>query len=113
MTWHVASVVTLSLTWQVREGEAPSFFNAVEATVLVELIEGLLASAQKAGCRGVKPDDLGGMATYRKQVRCCRDSVRQPEWGPCDARHCCCCWGGITGFGVNDIQIQSISRLEP
>lgn len=56
---------------QVREGEAPSYFNAVEATVLVELVEGLLASTQKAGGRGVRPDDLGVMATYRKQVRCC------------------------------------------
>ena len=54
---------------QVREGEAPSYFNAVEATVLVELIEGLLASTQKAGGQGVKASDLGVMATYRKQVR--------------------------------------------
>ena len=58
-----------SLTLQVREGEAPSYFNAVEATVLVELIEGLLASTQKAGGQGVKASDLGVMATYRKQVR--------------------------------------------
>ena len=63
---------TSSLTLQVREGEAPSYFNAVEAAVLVELVEGLLASTQKAGARGVRPDDLGVMATYRKQVRCCR-----------------------------------------
>ena len=54
---------------QVREGEAPSYFNAVEATVLVELVQGLLASTPKAGGRGVEPDDLGVMATYRKQVR--------------------------------------------
>lgn len=53
---------------QVREGEAPSYFNAVEATVLVDLVEGLLATTQRAGGRGVKPDDLGVMATYRKQV---------------------------------------------
>jgi len=52
----------------VREGEAISYFNAVEATVLVELVEGLLASTQRAGGRGVKPDSLGVMATYRKQV---------------------------------------------
>ena len=53
---------------QVREGEAPSYFNAVEAAVLVELVEGLLASTQQPGVRGVRPDDLGVMATYRKQV---------------------------------------------
>ena len=53
---------------QVREGEAPSYFNAVEAAVLVELVEGLLASTQQSGVRGVRPDDLGVMATYRKQV---------------------------------------------
>ena len=54
---------------QVRDGEAPSYFNAVEATVLVELVQGLLASTPKAGGRGVQPNDLGVMATYRKQVR--------------------------------------------
>ena len=37
--------------------------------MLVELIEGLLASTQTAGGRGVKSSDLGIMATYRKQVR--------------------------------------------
>ena len=58
-----------------REGEAPSYFNAVEAAVLVELVEGLLASVQKAGARGVRPDDLGVMATYRKQV-CWRGLIR-------------------------------------
>jgi len=36
--------------------------------VLVELVEGLLASTQRAGGRGVRPDSLGVMATYRKQV---------------------------------------------
>ena len=60
---------------QVREGEAPSYFNAVEAAVLVELVEGLLASAQQAGVRGVRPDDLGVMATYRKQVGCPQTSA--------------------------------------
>ena len=36
--------------------------------MLVELVEGLLASTQQPGVRGVRPDDLGVMATYRKQV---------------------------------------------
>ena len=53
---------------QMREGEAPSFFNAQEAALLVELVEGLIAQTNAGGRAGVRPDDLGIIATYRKQV---------------------------------------------
>ena len=93
---------------QVREGEAPSYFNAVEATVLVELIEGLLASTQKGGARSVRPDDLGVMATYRKQVRCCcrigrgflgHCTAPQPFREGCSP-HTKCSWDRETAGGV-------------
>ena len=47
-----------------RDGEAPSYFNAIEATVLVDLLTGLLGQ-----CEGVRPADIGVIATYRKQAR--------------------------------------------
>eukprot|EP00887_Chlorella_sp_A99_P008046 scaffold12.g8046.t1 len=49
---------------QMREGDAPSFFNPIEASVLVGLVTGLLAAAGG----GVTPDDIGVIATYRKQA---------------------------------------------
>ena len=49
-----------------REGEAPSYFNPAEATTLAELLSGLITQTGGA----VRPDHLGVMATYRKQVRC-------------------------------------------
>lgn len=52
-----------------REGEAPSYFNAEEAAALVELVEGLIAQTNGGGRRGVQANDLGIIATYRKQVR--------------------------------------------
>ena len=51
-----------------REGEAPSYFNAEEAAALVGLVEGLLAQTASRGRQGVQPNDLGVIATYRKQV---------------------------------------------
>lgn len=48
-----------------RDSEAPAFYNAVEATALVDLVVGLL---QQAGS-GVAANDLGVIATYRKQAR--------------------------------------------
>lgn len=54
---------------QMREGEAPSYFNAEEAAALVELVEGLIAQTNRGDRRGVQPNDLGIIATYRKQVR--------------------------------------------
>lgn len=68
-----------------REGEAPSYFNAEEAAALVGLVEGLLAQTSMGGRKGVQPNDLGVIATYRKQVGCetignvtdCSDLIRQ------------------------------------
>jgi hypothetical protein len=54
---------------QMREGEAPSYFNAEEALALVGLVEGLLAQTRSKGRDSVQPNDLGVIATYRKQVR--------------------------------------------
>lgn len=53
---------------QMREGEAPSYFNAEEALALVGLVEGLLAQTRSKGRDSVQPNDLGVIATYRKQV---------------------------------------------
>ena len=50
-----------------REGEAPSYFNPVEASVLVGLVEGLLQQHARSAV-GVRPGDIGVIATYRKQV---------------------------------------------
>jgi putative helicase MOV10L1 len=61
---------------QMREGEAPSYFNAEEAAALVQLVEGLLAQTSRGGRQGVRLNDLGIIATYRKQVRRPRCSPR-------------------------------------
>lgn len=48
---------------QVQEADAPSFFNPIEASTVVELVANLLAEG-----RGITTDDVGVIATYRKQV---------------------------------------------
>ena len=61
---------------QAREGrgEAPSYFNAVEAQALVELLAGWLARGADAGEVGgragerLRVEDVGVMAPYRAQV---------------------------------------------
>ncbi len=45
-----------------REGEAPSYFNPLEAERLVNLLEGLLHRVP------ITTGDIGVMAPYRKQV---------------------------------------------
>lgn len=50
-----------------REGDAPSYFNPLEAGALVDLVAGLLV--QHAGSSlGVVAADIGVIATYRKQA---------------------------------------------
>ncbi|EFN55641.1 hypothetical protein CHLNCDRAFT_133825 [Chlorella variabilis] len=49
---------------QMREGDAPSYFNPLEASTVVQLVSGLLGSGA-----GVLPDHIGVMATYRKQLQ--------------------------------------------
>ncbi|KAL4423314.1 hypothetical protein ABPG77_006109 [Micractinium sp. CCAP 211/92] len=61
---------------QMREGEAPSWFNPVEASVVVELVRGLLAAAP-----GLLPTDIGVMAPFRKQVQKIRLLLRQRGLG--------------------------------
>ena len=52
-----------------REAEAPSYFNPIEATALVDLVEGLINQhRQAAGRPAVTPNDIGVIATYRKQA---------------------------------------------
>lgn len=46
-----------------REGEAPSYFNPLEAERLVNLLAGLLQRGN------ITTADVGVMAPYRKQVR--------------------------------------------
>ena len=53
---------------QVREGEAPAYYNAMEAAAVADLASGVL---QQAGSR-VAANDLGVIATYRKQARIVR-----------------------------------------
>lgn len=50
-----------------REGEAPSYFNPVEAAVLVGLVTGLLQQHARSAA-GIRAGDIGVIATYRKQV---------------------------------------------
>lgn len=52
---------------QMTDGEAPSYYNPVEASTLVRLLQGLL-SYNTAGGRGVTVQDIGVIATYRNQV---------------------------------------------
>ncbi|BDA50870.1 probable helicase MOV-10 at C-terminar half [Coccomyxa sp. Obi] len=66
---------------QMREGEAPSYFNAEEAAALVGLVEGLLAQTSAGGRQGVQPNDLGVIATYRKQVQKIRLALRERGLG--------------------------------
>lgn len=53
-----------------REGEAASWHNPVEATTLVALLEGLLAFKSPQGSKGgaVGVQDIGVIATYRQQA---------------------------------------------
>ena len=56
------------LCMQMRDGDAPSYYNPVEASTLVKLLQGLLAYKTGAG-QGVTVQDIGVIATYRNQVR--------------------------------------------
>ena len=53
-----------------REGEAASWHNPVEASTLVDLLQGLLAYKSPQGNKGqaVGVQDVGVIATYRQQV---------------------------------------------
>ena len=62
-----------------REGEAPAYYNAMEAATVADLVSGVL---QQAGST-VAANDLGVMATYRKQARAiCAQAAAH-------ARRCC------------------------
>lgn len=50
-----------------RDGEAPSYYNPVEASTLVKLLQGLLSHRTGAG-QGVTVRDIGVIATYRNQA---------------------------------------------
>ncbi|KAK9799412.1 hypothetical protein WJX73_005424 [Symbiochloris irregularis] len=71
---------------QMREGEGPSYFNPMEATVLVRLLRSLLqgsgasnGNAQQRQSQGarVTAGDIGVIATYRKQVQKIRMLLRE------------------------------------
>lgn len=62
---------------QLRESDAPSYFNPIEASTVVELIQGLINSTTA----GVAPSDIGIMATYRKQVQKIRLLLRSVGLG--------------------------------
>ena len=51
---------------QMREGEAPSYYNPFEAEQLVTLVTGLLSQHARTGA--VTAADIGVICTYRKQV---------------------------------------------
>ncbi|DBA76409.1 TPA: hypothetical protein ACH3X1_010114 [Trebouxia sp. C0004] len=63
---------------QMKDGEAPSYYNPVEASTLVKLLQGLL-SYKTAGGRGVSVQDIGVIATYRNQVKKLRLLLRARE----------------------------------
>ncbi|KAL0043157.1 hypothetical protein WJX79_010911 [Trebouxia sp. C0005] len=63
---------------QMRDGEAPSYYNPVEASTLVKLLQGLL-SYKTAGGQGVSVQDIGVIATYRNQVKKLRLLLRARE----------------------------------
>ena len=66
---HKLSLQLNSKDVQEREGEAPSWFNAVEAGVLVDLVSSLLKQGLvHAQGASVTPADVGVIATYRRQV---------------------------------------------
>ena len=48
-----------------RDGEAPSYYNPVEASTLVRLVQALLSYSGA----GVSVQDIGVIATYRNQAR--------------------------------------------
>ena len=50
-----------------RDGEAPSYYNPVEASMLVKLLQGLLSYKTGSGS-GVAVKDIGVIATYRNQA---------------------------------------------
>ena len=50
-----------------RDGEAPSYYNPVEASTLVRLLQGLLSYNTACG-QGVTVQDIGVIATYRNQA---------------------------------------------
>lgn len=47
-----------------RDGNSPSWFNAVEVVQVIKYIQGLLASTSPV----IGPDDIGVITPYRKQV---------------------------------------------
>ena len=49
-----------------REERSPSFFNASEVAIVINYIEELMA-ARKGGMK-LKPEDIGIISPYRKQV---------------------------------------------
>ena len=61
---------------QEREGDVPSYHNALEAAAVADLVQGLLKSGA-----GVVATDIGVMATYRRQVRSIRILFRQRGLG--------------------------------
>ncbi len=52
---------------QMRDGDAPSYYNPVEASTLVKLLQGLL-SYKTGGGQAVTVKDIGVIATYRNQA---------------------------------------------
>ena len=55
---------------QARDGDAPSWYNAVEAGVVADLVSGLLEQGQLGDAAGSNTQaDIGVIATYRRQVR--------------------------------------------
>ncbi|KAL3141854.1 hypothetical protein ABBQ32_004519 [Trebouxia sp. C0010 RCD-2024] len=62
---------------QMRDGEAPSYYNPVEASTLVRLVQGLLSYSGA----GVSVQDIGVIATYRNQVKKIRLLLRERNLG--------------------------------
>jgi hypothetical protein len=77
---------------QSREADAPSWFNAVEAATVVDVVTQLLS-------HGLAVADIGVIATFRKQVQKLRELLRR------------CGLGAVRVGTVDDYQVRAIAHL--
>eukprot|EP00064_Thunnus_orientalis_P003812 superscaffoldBa00000326_g3823 len=60
-----------------REASSPSFFNRAEVEVLMDYVKKLLETQAKKGLATIKPQDIGIIAPYRKQVQKIRKALEK------------------------------------
>lgn len=62
-----------------REGNSPSFFNALEIEALVTYLKKLLQSQGKRGRSRISPKEIGIISPYRKQVEKIRQAITKKD----------------------------------